>query len=70
MYSMISETLPDASPFPFKWGQEIKFIGGKYNGFLAQVRWCGEHNAEVVISLEGKPHPVIEETKFMQLHTP
>lgn len=60
-----SAQLPSASPFPFTWGQEIKFTGGKYNGFLARVRWCGEHNAEVVIGMDGKEHPVIEETKFM-----
>jgi len=61
---------PDNPQYPFKYGEEIKFIGGKYNGFLGVVLWNGETVAQVQIKLDGQPFEVIEETKFMQSHKP
>lgn len=62
----MSSNLPDASPFPFRWNQEIRFTGGKYNGFVGVVQWCGETSAQVIVKVNGDPFEVIEDTKFMQ----
>lgn len=52
--------------FPFQWEQEIRFIGGKYNGYNGVVRLCGESSAQVIIRVANEPFEVIESTKFMQ----
>lgn len=55
------------SEFPFKWGQEIRFIGGKYNGFNAVISWVGTTLAAATIrSGDKEPVVVVERTEFMQ----
>ncbi len=62
----MTDPLPAEYPFKFRWGQEIRFIGGKYNGFNAQIRWVGETQAAAVIRIDGTPTEVVEETRHMQ----
>lgn len=52
--------------FPFKWGQEIRFTGGKYNGFNAEIRWVGTTLASAIIRIDGNPTEVVERVEFMQ----
>ncbi len=58
--------MSDEYPFKFRWGQEIRFIGGKYNGFNAEVKWVGETVASCIIRIDGTPTEVVERTEFMQ----
>ncbi len=58
--------MSDECPFKFRWGQEIRFIGGRYNGFNAEVRWCGTTVASCIIRIDGNPTEVVESLEFMQ----
>ncbi len=63
---MTPSAVDEEYPFQFRWGQEIRFIGGKYNGFNAEVRWVGTTLASAIIRIDGNPTEVIERTEFMQ----
>jgi hypothetical protein len=54
-----------SDPYPFVFGQEIRFIGGKYNGFIGLVRLSGPTQCQVEIKIEGKPFDVVESCDFM-----
>ena len=38
----------DEYPYKFRWGQAVRFTGGKYNGLQGTVRWCGATTASVL----------------------
>ncbi len=52
--------------FKFKWGQSVRLIGGKYNGFQGTVRWCGDAFASLEIVFENKKHEIVEDLRFLQ----
>jgi hypothetical protein len=59
-----------ASPFRFRWGTPVKFSGGKYNGFLGTVRWCGETACSVEIRIDNAPSEVVEDLCFVAAQQP
>ena len=46
-------------------GLEVRFTGGKYNGFEGQVAKLCDEYASVIINYDGKPHELVESTKFL-----
>jgi hypothetical protein len=69
--SVVSAAVQPPEPaFPFKWGQEVRFVGGKYNGFNGVMRWCGETSCEVRIRKDAEHFDVVEDTKFLSATKP
>jgi hypothetical protein len=51
----------------FKWGQPVRFCGGRYNGFNGIARWCGSTCASVSIKIADAPAvEVVEDLKFLE----
>jgi len=60
----------DEYPYKFRWGQAVRFTGGKYNGLQGTVRWVGPTQASILVDYQeanGKPTPfeVVEEQAFL-----
>jgi len=50
----------------FKWGQAVKFSGGRYNGFNGVMRWCGTTCGSVSVGIDGVFSDIVEDLKFIE----